>query len=240
MKKFGLLSLALVLVMGSLGIGYAAWTDTIFINGTVNTGSVCVEWWKVGDTDECPYGDPWVVGAGNGDYNLRLAALTGNPNDWPDPTHIAWPDNYFASRSDKDVACVTVNDGDLPTDTLLVTVHNGYPLYYADVEIHMLNCGTVPVILSGINIQAINFTLANYAWNPGDGPYPNGPWNDGEVFVAMSDGVGQLQLEPGDETAFSLIIIVQQSAAQNLGNSGGDPYQFLVTVDVTQWEEFEL
>jgi hypothetical protein len=32
------LCLALVLAMGSLGIGYAAWTDTIYIEGTVTTG----------------------------------------------------------------------------------------------------------------------------------------------------------------------------------------------------------
>ena len=40
MKKIGLLALAIVLALGALGIGYAAWTDTITINGTVNTGTV--------------------------------------------------------------------------------------------------------------------------------------------------------------------------------------------------------
>jgi len=40
MKKIGLLALAIVLALGALGVGYAAWTDTIFINGTVNTGNV--------------------------------------------------------------------------------------------------------------------------------------------------------------------------------------------------------
>jgi len=43
MKKIGLLSLALVLALGALGVGYAAWTDTITIDGTVNTGSVDLE-----------------------------------------------------------------------------------------------------------------------------------------------------------------------------------------------------
>jgi len=40
MKKLGLICLTLVLALGALGIGYAAWTDTITISGTVNTGSV--------------------------------------------------------------------------------------------------------------------------------------------------------------------------------------------------------
>lgn len=40
MKKIGLICLALVLAMGALGVGYAAWTDTVTIDGTVDTGSV--------------------------------------------------------------------------------------------------------------------------------------------------------------------------------------------------------
>jgi hypothetical protein len=39
-KKIGLLALALVLALGALGVGYAMWTDTITIHGTVETGSV--------------------------------------------------------------------------------------------------------------------------------------------------------------------------------------------------------
>ena len=39
-KKIGLLALALVLALGTLGVGYAAWTDTITIDGTVETGSL--------------------------------------------------------------------------------------------------------------------------------------------------------------------------------------------------------
>lgn len=41
--KIGILCLALVLAVGSLGIGYAAWSDTVTIDGTVTTGS-----WEVG------------------------------------------------------------------------------------------------------------------------------------------------------------------------------------------------
>jgi len=40
MKKIGLLLLALVVALGALGVGYAMWSDTITIDGTVNTGTV--------------------------------------------------------------------------------------------------------------------------------------------------------------------------------------------------------
>jgi hypothetical protein len=43
MKKIGFLVLAVVLAIGTLGVGYASWTDTIEIDGTVNTGSVDVD-----------------------------------------------------------------------------------------------------------------------------------------------------------------------------------------------------
>ena len=43
MKKIGLLSLALVLALGALGIGYAAWTDQVTIQGTVTTGTLSLD-----------------------------------------------------------------------------------------------------------------------------------------------------------------------------------------------------
>ena len=63
MKKFGLICMALVLALGALGIGYASWSDSIYIEGTVNTGTVDLEtvglsgtWlWKNLDTGESEY-----------------------------------------------------------------------------------------------------------------------------------------------------------------------------------------
>lgn len=40
MKKIGLICLTLVLALGALGIGYATWSDTVLISGTVQTGSL--------------------------------------------------------------------------------------------------------------------------------------------------------------------------------------------------------
>jgi len=40
MKKIGLLCLALVLALGTLGAAYAAWTDTVVMEQTVNTGTL--------------------------------------------------------------------------------------------------------------------------------------------------------------------------------------------------------
>ena len=40
MKKIGLISLALVLALGALGVAYAPWTDEVEITQTVQTGSL--------------------------------------------------------------------------------------------------------------------------------------------------------------------------------------------------------
>ena len=43
-RKLGLLCLALILAMGTLGVGYALWYEDLYIEGTVNTGTLDVEW----------------------------------------------------------------------------------------------------------------------------------------------------------------------------------------------------
>lgn len=37
--RVGILSIALLLSLGIMGVGYAVWTDTAFVDGTVETGS---------------------------------------------------------------------------------------------------------------------------------------------------------------------------------------------------------
>jgi hypothetical protein len=44
MKKIGLLALALVLALGTLGVGYALWFEDLVIEGTVMTGTLDVDW----------------------------------------------------------------------------------------------------------------------------------------------------------------------------------------------------
>ena len=44
MKKIGLICLALVLALGTLGAAFALWSDTLFLEGTVGTGNIGLEW----------------------------------------------------------------------------------------------------------------------------------------------------------------------------------------------------
>jgi len=40
MKKIGIIIIALVIMMGSLGVGYAMWGQNLYVNGTADTGSL--------------------------------------------------------------------------------------------------------------------------------------------------------------------------------------------------------
>jgi hypothetical protein len=44
MKKIGLICLALVLALGTLGVGFALWSDSLYLEGTVETGTVNASW----------------------------------------------------------------------------------------------------------------------------------------------------------------------------------------------------
>jgi len=51
MKKIVMICLALVLATGAMGVGYALWSDSLYIDGTINTGEVNVSLLSVADDD---------------------------------------------------------------------------------------------------------------------------------------------------------------------------------------------
>jgi len=72
MKKLGLLVLVLVLALASLGIGYAAWSSSVTINGTVETGTVLVGVVDAGSEGTVTYGTP----LGGGWYNAETITVS--------------------------------------------------------------------------------------------------------------------------------------------------------------------
>lgn len=117
MKKIGLICLALVLALGTLGIGYALWSENLYIEGVANTGEVDWEFYNT----QSP-GSPPVFTHDD----------QGIDPGWD--KDVAWKDVYF-----------TDSDGDGDYDTMTLIIHNAYPGYFNHGSFWVHNNGTVPI-----------------------------------------------------------------------------------------------
>ena len=128
MKKVGLLCLALVIALGALGVGYAHWSQTLNISGTVATGNIH------------PYFDCLVS-------NDPIVAATPSY----DPSEFGWPGT---PRRNKDVGNTCVAGGGTQQADMEITVDNAYPSYYSCVYFCVKNSGTVPANVYYIYLKA--------------------------------------------------------------------------------------
>jgi len=221
MKKVGLLVLALVIALGGLGVGYAMWSDTITVTGTVDTATVCFQWSSFDDSDMC---------LGTEGDRPTATPVPGKDPKWAAPGSN---DRYW----DKNVACTEIEyyedeDGKVDPQKLLITVYNAYPGYYADWELHWMNCGTIPIRIQDFTIEPLNFKIAsNTNWQ--------NPEADGEIYINFVDDVIGDQLHPGDESSASFTLLVMQTAEQGMGMNDTEPYKFLVTMQAVQWNEYQ-
>ena len=142
MKKIGFLVLAIVLAIGSLGIGYAAWTDTIFINGTVNTGSVDIDAEYFSGSEYYKY-----LGTGDGDDTMRHII-----RDASGATVLSLPVGFDPTTTPADWYMVA-NATCAPTcvdDEVRIIFNNALPIEAGEplsVDLVIHNAGSVPVMV---------------------------------------------------------------------------------------------
>ncbi len=218
MRKVALLCLALVLALGALGVGYAAWTDTITIHGQVNTGSLC---WKFASCSLLDHYQPSNYG---GDYPTATPDYTCNPG------FVLEPEVGYFWELDKNVAWGSQNiskDG----KTLSVTLHNAYPCYFNSLSFYVLNCGTVPLKIDHIVINGQSFSggvpYVQYDFN-GDGKY--------DFEIQWGDNWGA-QIDPG---AASPEISFWMHVLQPCPQSQLDTLTFNITLVAVQWDKYPL
>ena len=138
--------------------------------------------------------------------------------DPPPPDSTGDPSHPNILPRTKDVGYTSVEG--LGTDTLIITVHNGYPCYYNDLQVEFDYTGSVPVHIVDIIVEPIGgWTLAS-AYGA----------DDGEMWVDFVDGIGS-QLHQGDTAAASFKIHVEQPAKQD------STYAFTVKIVLVQWNE---
>lgn len=210
MKKIGLISLALVLALASLGVGYAMWSDTVYIEQTVETGTVSIGFSKI-STDE-PFGEFEDKDVGSID-----GWLTGTIKGTVDYAGV--PTDVYEKAE--------------------VLMENAYPCYQTAVFIDVANVGTIPVYISSMDISMVEvdgsgivIDTLTWVWHVigVSGHFENGAGED----ILNMDIVNLLgdQIHPGGKNTVQFDLHVKQPAKQSA--------TYIITISVTgiQWNKY--
>jgi len=235
MRKIGLLALALVLALGALGVGYAAWTDTVTIEGTVNTGTV--------DLVVEGYSGMWMWKIPGGDPDYKLST-----NPAYEPTQVLeYPKPFIVAYSC--AAQTTAGATPAPVDdSVTVTFNNLFPLlgadgratpWEADFECHYVGSIPVKVMIEEIKIEpktgdddlsGLTITISAYTM-----------LGESKVWTPITpEELEGLQIHYCDRVRFVVNILVPQYATEalnepNMGQNGTVTGQ----IKVIQWNEYE-
>jgi predicted ribosomally synthesized peptide with SipW-like signal peptide len=154
MKKIGLISLALVMALGALGVTFAGWTDSVTVNGTVNTGDVKI--------DIIDYSGTYVWKVESQSNNIFIQQgwddEIGDPPNLPNvidafPNYVASPD--MGSDGVDPVAYAIARDGEAGENAdIFVEFYNLFPCvdFQADFLLHYN--GSIPVRVNVLNLTA--------------------------------------------------------------------------------------
>jgi hypothetical protein len=259
-KKIGLLCLALVFALGALGVGYAMWSDTLYIDGTVYTGDVDVEFSSQMPNDsggavaDLSTGDPAEPGT-------WTYPDIDNPSTWTWSGAVQ-PETDPDYPEYKEVASIDCNI-DQATSTLTVTIDHGYPSYFGGVGFTIDNLGTVPVKILSMKLITVNGNA------PQGGAVDLTAGIQYYVDVAAPDEASRLaivsethdsQKVDGDDFSFILshlalcdqigaagwdddalfgdiAVHIEQGIPQGLGTAPARAYTFEIEIVCAQWNE---
>jgi predicted ribosomally synthesized peptide with SipW-like signal peptide len=215
MKKLGLFSLALVLALGGLGVGYAMWSDTVTISGNVTTGTLDLV------VENCS--NTWVykiVGPTGEGHGIEII------HDWDSAPH---------TEPDYSQLISSANATKVADDEIRVTIHNAFPLdgegevLRADFVLHYL--GSIPVRVQTATLGCTGcacdyIKILYYEWDPKTGmgsamtlPILGDQWHNCQ-YVKVVIAIDEAKL--------------QADGAAAMGLSG----QFNGTFKVVQWNEY--
>jgi hypothetical protein len=208
MKKIGLIAIVVVLALGIIGVGYAAWSQSITVSGTANVGSFGVKFENAASNDAGTANDPSSAGA-------WTFSGTGVP-----------PYTWSGTNLSQNVASTTgvITSVTKTNDTLTITLTNAYPGYYGSIAADVLNTGSVPVKMtvvqsavtpSGTGASATDVKI-NYS----------GVFNDTSAT--------QINASSGLQTGFITIGIGTEGGATTEPQMTGGTYTFTVTLTATQ------
>lgn len=226
-NKIAALFIVSIFALSGLGVSYAAWTDTLYIKGTAETGTLCWEFTWCSMTDELPPENP------GGDY-------VGFGSPYADFTILPGFEGY-PQRLDKNVAWGVQDIQDLDNDgcdeTLAITLNNVYPCYFNEISYYVVNCGTIPLKIDHVEITVndqifyITHGMPKLTFDLSGNGIP-----DFEIWW-KEDYFGY-QLEPGQdgaEMSFWMHVLQDEGAGVQ-----GQSFTFLISLVAVQWNKYPL
>jgi len=240
-RKFGLLCFALVLALGSVGVGYAMWQDDIEIEGVVGTGSVCLTlrgWAEVFEcTEPTEYADfpdmnwsGWVLAQGSTSCppHYRFESLNCTTKD------VA---KFQFTPMQADGTPIAPGDiGRIPVEKLKVTILNAYPHYAGRLTFDICNCGTIPVILEAVNLTQDSFIVIEYKDGGGVQIEPNSLCHEVSLWIGVVQHEGYF-VNPDDYRTYVVDDPTHPILPQNAGLDGNPPLTFTISVTGHQFAE---
>lgn len=224
--KLGVIFLISVLALAGIGVGYAAWTDTIYIQGIVNTGTVG---WHFTD-----YSGTWVY------KDLGTEGIIIVTTPYPDPDNDGYID-LDGDGYDDDALLVARAYAKEDTDDhhAWVEYDNLFPCidFVADVEITYT--GSVPGKLNSIGFT--DFWASDESEDSYDDEVLIDHYTTLEITVyddegtIIYQGVPQLGLQLHLNYRIEVVMKIHLPQDNDLMNLYGD---FGVFAEIVQWNEY--
>lgn len=212
MKRVVILVMILVLVLGTVGVAFAMWSDTLELRGVVATGKVQ---WVFADCDLLdefqppPYYPPLVP-----DYTCLdgFPYVPGQGFYWQLDKNVAWGEQEISS------------DG----HTLTVTLHNVYPCNFNRLNFYVANTGTIPIKVGEVVVNPGDLHFKHVFYHSFDFTGEGCP----DFEIQYGDNFGA-QIEPGGiSPEFSMYFHTLQCCPEN------STFTFTLSIVAVQWNEW--
>ena len=245
MKKLFLIAISLLAVFTTVGVAFSMWTQNVAVNGNVNSGSVTVA------LAQQYSDDPASVDGSVGALYSPTQLDPSEAGTWNQNADGSW---YWQGNNwGKNVADIVCQENDPATNSMTITVNNGYPGYIGEIMVGVTNTGTIPVgIYNGFSLSAsgtatiVNPVLngivyfvepSNDSIDTGEGAnvfqdFPSdAAYTITVTTVTPLNGVTLNQIDPGQTGWFIVDVNVMEAASQ------GSAYTFTLTASFANWNE---
>ena len=242
--KLGAIFLISIMALAGIGAGYAMWTDTVTVHGSITTGTVIVGIYDVSTDDPGPnYNDGgWLYPDGSDPANQGTADPYVAPGDNSDGKNIA----SHNSVTHGEYVCTKEIAGEniVFRDQITETIRNAYPWYLTGTTTWISNCGTIPVKLLSSNYLVTdgNVNILNYivieSWQLRE--YDGTTWTtgvSGDDVIGLMGAIIGYQLEPCHTLEMYVAFNFIEENADGVLMPQGDFVTFDIDITFAQWNE---